>query len=79
MSEMLFDVPEQKSPKLRWMEERGVATRQTGLAAGDEDELGNELFPWLATSGEVSSGGMTEHEAIVGLAVKKRWKLWNEP
>ena len=81
----LFQIAETKSPRLKWLEQKHVTTKNwPGVAHGDEDEFGNEMFPWTAFVGDVNGlhttvgAGDTEHEAIVDLAVKRGWKLWNE-
>ena len=86
MSDTLFDLPETKSPRLKWMDEKNVSTHfNKDVQAGDEDEFSGEpIRPWAAFVGESrfprpdAGFGDTEHEAIVDLAIKKGWKLWNE-
>ena len=87
MSENLFDVPEQLSPRLAWLKSRVVYTRKTEFKSGDEDDDGIELFPWYAWTGAMKqedahlrdmAGGATEDDAIAALARKKYWRLWNE-
>lgn len=85
MKDTLFDLPVQKSPRLLWLEAHRVTTKHwPGVSFGDEDEFGNEMFPWTAFVGGVDDlhifvgAGDTEQDAIVDLAVKKGWKLWNE-
>ena len=80
--EMLFDVPEQLSPRLAWMREHGVTLRATGYngTSEDADDCDGEPEPFYATvnGGERRfdcAGGQTENEALVKLAQKKGWKL----
>jgi hypothetical protein len=81
----LFSVPEQDSPRLAWLKLRRVTTKNwPGCSVGDEDEFGNELWPWTAFVGDprqispnVGVGG-TEDDAIADLARKRGWRMWNE-
>ena len=86
----LFNIPVCESPRLKWLKKHDVKTQfHKGVAVGDEDEFGNELWPWTAGTshgispdrdydGTWNRGGATEHEAIVALAIWQGWKLWNE-
>ena len=90
MSDLLFDIPEQKSPRLLWLEKHGITTNNNGqnYKPGDEcPETGCQLYPWLATTGEFTKGIYSDHntawafsedEAITQLALKLGIKLWNE-
>ncbi len=85
MKTELFDIPVCESPRMKWLKARNVTRHHwAGVSPGDEDEFGNEMFPWTAFIGDIEGlhtavgGGNTEHEAIVDLAVKKGWKMWNE-
>ena len=87
MSE-LFDIPPTLSPRLQWFERHDIRIiHNKGVTAGDEDDFGNELFPYCAsaTPEEVESFwdhatgyGNTQDDAIVDLAKKLGIKLWNE-
>lgn len=77
MNDLLFDIPETKSPKLQWMELNRIRVyknqecKPPWFAIGHElDEDGND--------GEISARGETEDEAIVALCLKLNLKLWNE-
>ena len=85
--EMLFDVPEQLSPRLAWMKRHHVKTqffKQNKI--GDKDEFGNDNWPWYAfdeTSeenlfGRELCGGATEDDAIAEFARRNKLKMWNE-
>lgn len=84
----LFKVPEQDSPRRKWLKRYGVKTVNfPSVQSGDEDELGIEMFPWYAwiyddAPGDAKdynrAGGATEADAISNLAIKKKWRLWNE-
>jgi hypothetical protein len=84
--ETLFEIPACDSPRLKWLKFNRVSVTKTIFKSGDEDELGNELYPFYAFIGSnlrnagnrYSAGGATEHDAIVSLAIKRGWKLWNE-
>lgn len=75
MSDELFNIPEQLSPRLKWLIYYEVSTCR------DDDCV----EPWSAHTtrpGAITSDpqatGLTEHDAIVALALKQGWKLWNE-
>lgn len=84
MSDDLFpDLPPVLSPRLKWLEEKGVKT-------GHRETL---HLPWEAWIGEypvtpdeviqaASSNrltcALTEDEAVASLAERNGWKLWNE-
>jgi hypothetical protein len=84
------EVVTQDSPRLAWMKKHDVKTVfHSGVVIGDEDEFGNELFPWTASTSHGIDpkragdavwcrGAETEHGAIVELAIWQGWKLWNE-
>lgn len=85
MNDLLFDVPETPSSRLKWIREHGVRLHETpeGIA-GQEDEISGELIAkFYAYVGKLgfndrnSAGGETENDALVALAIKKRWKHWN--
>ena len=86
VTDTLFDIPEQKSPRLKWMQEKNISTHlNNDVQAGDEDEFsGEQIYPWTAFTGKPrfprpdAGYGDSEHEAIVDLAIKKGWRLWNE-
>jgi hypothetical protein len=83
MSDELFSVPVVKSPRLAWLEKHGVKTKHFPDRAQsepfDEDEDGDELYPWVAfAAGGHMHGGVTEDEAVCGLAIRMGWLLWNE-
>jgi len=78
-----------ESPKLKWMRLNGVQTllANPDADANAEDDLGNAVHKWHAWSGPTDfanayahhkAGGNTEDDAIVQLALKRGWKLWNE-
>ena len=80
MSDTLFDMPDDPSPRLKWMREQGVKTHH---APHCEDS------PWCAwfwdncenglpIDPERCGYGMTEQDAVVDLAKKNNVKLWNE-
>lgn len=71
------------SPRKKWMAKHDVTTIDHGESG--TDELG-DYERWTAHLGEIRpvvpnrfiAGGETEHEALVNLALKNGWKLWNE-
>lgn len=72
----LFEVPVQLSPRLRWKQCHGVKS-------GYHDS-GGEFPPWCAWVGAYATGdkytgeGDTEDDALVDLARKQGWRMWNE-
>lgn len=80
MSDELFSVPVSKSPKMRWLERHGVnVTHDEAWQYGDEDDLGNEKFPYYASDdGKHFHGGATEDDALVEWARARGKRLWNE-
>ena len=62
MSE-LFDIPESKSPRLLWIEKHGVKFERDW-----HDDLEDETWPWVASSGNHLGYGQTQDEAITDLA-----------
>ena len=84
MNEELFTVPEQLSPRLKWMIYYGVKTYEHEHAGSESPETGDEIPRWSAWAGNDPmksahvGGGETEHDAIVALALKMKLKPWNE-
>ena len=82
--EMLFDVPEQLSPRLAWIREHEITLRATGYNGhpdDGEDDCNSEPEPFYATVNDAAkmsdcAGGQTKNEALAKLAQKKGWKLW---
>ncbi len=74
MSDFLFDVPEQKSPRLLWLERHNIETRQTGTSS---DELG-DCMRWIAENPVGIGYGETKNEAVTKLALKLGIKFWFE-
>lgn len=70
MSE-LFDIPESKSPRLRWMEKHNISARQEPRGPGGP-------LIWFALNHQACARGDSEDEALASLAVKLGLKLWNE-
>ncbi len=89
MSDELFSVPVQKSPKLRWMERHRIKVKHfQDVEPGDEDEFENEVYPYVARKADFEmydlvpdswlGVGNTEDEALVDYARKRGLLLWNE-
>lgn len=76
----LFNVPVVKSPRLRWLERNGISTRQADhqVSADEEDDFGNRVHQWMATSRLYYRGGDTEDDALAALARVMGVLLWNE-
>lgn len=84
MIESLFDLPESKSPRLKWQDKHDITVIDTGIdhEHGDEcDITGNQLYRFWAVMGEGAEecGGHTELDALTDLAIKCNLKLWNQP
>lgn len=79
MSDLLFDVPEQLSPRMAWMMKNDVQTYLT-------PHLDVEEEPWNCWSGDLQRAmdrdrvehGKTEDEAITEWAKANHQNLWNE-
>jgi hypothetical protein len=78
LKELLFDIPETLSPRLRWLNKHGIQTYKSPyVEAGDE--------PWAAWQGELTEAinadtlatGETEDEAIVNYCKRNGIQLWN--
>lgn len=71
----LFDIPEQKSPRLLWLERHGIKTTR-----GEHyDEFEDKFFEWVAFIPDVDSEfGDTEDDALGKLCKNNGIKTWNE-
>ena len=84
MTDTLFDIPEQKSPRLLWMEKHGIEIiHRPEFDGEEEDELtGATLYPYMAIACGEKVGppgfGMAEDCAITDWARKNNVRLWNE-
>lgn len=75
-AELFGEIPMTKSPHLLWIEKHNVKT----LCTESCDE------PWAAWVGDLKTAiderravtAMTEDEALVKLARKNGWPMWNE-
>lgn len=74
MNDALFPLPDSPSPKLQWIRKHGLVTEYYPETVGlDEDEFGNDVFPWVCRVIKTDSiyspreigGGQTEEEAII--------------
>ena len=77
MSDELFSIPEQLSPRLRWLKDHEVRTAY--------HNSGGEYPNWLAWTrsddpmeGGVTGEGDTEDEAVTSLAKRMNWLMWTE-
>lgn len=82
-TETLFDIPEQKSPRLLWIEKHGVKIAHYPEFDGtQEDDMGETMYPYFAWTGTpsiaTSGSGMTADDALTDWARKNHVKLWNE-
>lgn len=72
MNDLLFDAPEQPSPRLAWMRKHNIHVRR-------DPEEGEWVASTQGPTGVNYWGfGETEDEAMAELALKRGWKLWNE-
>jgi hypothetical protein len=62
---ILFDIPESKSPRLIWIEKHGIWLLKS--------ETGYE-----ATAAGLTGKGQSEDDALVDMAKQMGIKLWNE-
>lgn len=77
MTDFLFDVPPQDSPRLAWMKRHGVVTWMV---------QGCDVDPWCASTEEQvkkcdTEGlgtGDTEDDALADFARRRNLRLWNE-
>lgn len=65
----LFSGTEGLSPRLQWMKEFNITTRDKKLFRRDF---------WIAESGGYSATGDTEEDALVALAKKMGIMIWSE-
>ena len=77
MNDTLFDIPEQKSPRLLWIEKHGIE-----IITNFYDEWEDTQWPFLALAPtRLLPGqyfGNTEDEALIKLAIAGNLKLWNQ-
>ena len=80
MSEELFDVPVNKSPRLRWIEARGLHIRKTDpRKVGTEDCDGEVIEAFYVSMNKRHwIGGPTEDDALAKWARVAGVPLWNE-
>lgn len=91
MSATLFEMPEQLSPRLAWMERHQVVIHHNhhGTMIEEDPETGSDIYPVIAASGAefdedgtllngIYGRGITEDEALASLAKRLKVKLWNE-
>lgn len=92
MSDLFPDLPVVLSPRLQWMQEHDVSVEQS-LHEGQECELTGRSGPlWEAWYGDRPEGvndsasfrmkgrlvlATTEEDAIIRLAERNGWPLWN--
>jgi hypothetical protein len=74
----LLSVEPRNSPRMEWIIYHCVSTRHFSVEEGYKND-------WAAWSGNVEVNddsntvfGTSEHDAIVNLALRHGWKLWNE-
>ena len=75
MSDTLFEIPEQLSPRLAWMREHKIDTMDKAYDPFTGDHR------WMAfkvSNIRTKDFGDTENEALSALAVKMNLKLWNK-
>jgi hypothetical protein len=71
MSE-LFDIPESKSPRLKWQDEHGITCIRTEL------ELPENAWQAMHADTQAITRGPTAEDALTSLALKLNIRLWNE-
>lgn len=80
MSDLLFDVPESLSPRVRWMRREGVRVRPEGkgVIAWAEDNHAPDLAGGGPFDDRLTGRGPTEAEAVEDLAVRLGVVAWGE-
>lgn len=80
----LFDIPESKSPQLKWIEKHGITTHYSA------DLCDGEHLPWIAWDKANDDGegtpdnqdacgyGYTENEALLDLLVTRGLEHWHK-
>lgn len=84
MTDDLFpELPPVLSPRLKWMQEHGVQTRETPehhlrweAWIGEYPETPDEVITASVQCRIIAAD--SEKEAIAGIAELNGWKLWNE-
>ena len=73
----LFDIPETKSPRLKWMEAHLIAVGENIFTPTHSDDF-RHGYTRRADCATGSGYGNTDDEALVDLAKRQGWRLWNE-
>ena len=73
MNELFDNLPESKSPRLRWMEKHGVTVSEL---PDDDGEYCAQAKNKRGVT--ISAYGHDQQSAIAYLATRFGWKLWNE-
>ena len=68
----LFNLPETKSPRLKWMERHHLTVKERYSA--EDEEIVYQCLHGMTVIGEAT----TEHDAVVLAAKSLNIKLWNE-
>lgn len=70
MSDLLFDIPETKSPRLLWLKKHGITCH---------DYRTDDIYRFMAHGIHEGSGfGPTPEDAVLEYAKTAGIKLWNE-
>jgi hypothetical protein len=69
MNDELFTIPETLSPRLAWMRDNGISTREIQVLVPQK--------AWQAEGASVFSTAENEQDALVSLARKMGIRLWN--
>lgn len=74
----LFEVPHTESPRLKWIKKHRVTVHENIFKPTHSDDF-RFAYTRRADSPDACSGyGNTDDEAILDLAKRRGWKLWNE-
>jgi rRNA maturation endonuclease Nob1 len=81
----LFDIPESKSPRLKWIEENGILTAKDNMGAWhavsprEDDDTSRVISLMMQYKGSMRHAkGQTEDDAITNLAKAIGLRLWTE-
>ena len=76
MSE-LFLIETSESPRLKWLKKHGIATGENVFTPTHSDDY-RYTYSRRADCAAGYGYGNSDEEAVLDLAVKQGWKLWNQ-
>jgi len=72
MTDSLFNLPESKSPRLKWQDYHGITCVETDL------DLPENRWQAMQATTKTIVRGPTREDALAEIARKLNLKLWNE-